>query len=370
MSVVDTFLEIVQIDSLSLEEDKIAQYVVKYLKKLDFEVEVDAAGLSIGGNSGNIIAKLSSTISSPTILFNAHLDTVEPGKGVKPHIDNGIIRSDGTTVLGSDNKAGIAIILEAMRLIVENNLPHGPIEVVFTVAEEIGLLGSKNLQFDQLKADLAFVLDAEGDAGGIIVKAPSQNSLKVVFTGQSAHAGVNPERGINSIEAAAKAISYMKLGRIDFETTVNMGVIKGGLAPNIVPPKTTVEGEVRSHSKKKLIEQTEKIVKCVEKGAAEIGATVDINISTAFEAFSLNENDEIVRLAIAAIKTAELEPRLQASGGGSDANIINRSGIPAVNLSVGEDRVHSTNETISINNLENGVKILLNIVSEAIKGKK
>jgi len=370
LSIVDTFLEIVQIDSLSLEEDKIAEYVVEYLNRLGFKVEVDQAGASIGGSSGNIIARLSSEIPSPTILFNAHLDTVGPGKGVKPQIDNGIIRSDGTTVLGSDNKAGVAVILEAARLIIENNLSHGPIEIVFTVAEEIGLLGSKNLQFDQLTADLAFVLDAEDDAGGIVVKAPSQNSINIVFTGQSAHAGVNPERGINSIQAAAKSISFMKLGRIDYETTVNMGVIKGGLAANIVPPETKLEGEVRSHSKDKLIEQTDEIVRCVEKGAAEIGATVDINISTAFEAFLLSEDDEIVQIAISAIKAAELEPKLQASGGGSDANVINQSGIPAVNLSVGEDHVHSTNEAISIENLENGVKILLNIVSEAIKRKK
>jgi len=307
LSVVDTFLEIVQIDSLSLEEDKISKYVVKCLKKLGFEVEVDTTGESIGGNSGNIIARLSSTIPALTVLFNAPLDTVGPGKGVKPHIDNGIIRSDGTTVLGSDNKAGVAVILEGMRLIVENNLPHGPIEVVLTVAEEIGLLGSKNLQFDQLKADLAFVLDAEGDAGGIIIKAPSQNSINTVFIGQSAHAGVNPERGINSIQAAAKAISYMKLGRFDFETTVNMGVIKGGLAPNIIPTKPLVEGEIRSHSRNKLIEQTDKIVKCIEKGASEIGATVDINISS-FEAFSLNEDDDIVRIALMQLKLRSWSP--------------------------------------------------------------
>lgn len=372
MGVVETFLKLVQIDSLSFDEQKVAAYVVDYLKNIGFKVITDSAGKSLGGNSSNVIASLpafSSSPQAPTILFNAHLDTVAPGNNIKPCLKEGVIRSDGTTILGADNKAGVAVILEAAKNIVETGLPHSQIEIVFTVGEEKGLLGAKKLDFSEIQADFAYVLDAEGDAGGIIVKAPSQNSIKAVFKGKSAHAGVNPEKGVNSIVAAAKAISYMRLGRLDFETTANIGIIKGGLAPNIVAPETVIEGEARSHSSEKLQAQTEHMEKCIDQGAKDTNAACDIDISRAYDCFTLTEEDTIVKTAINAISALGLEPQLKASGGGSDANVFNKAGIPAVNLSVGEQAVHSVDENISVKNLETSVEIMLGIVSETQKGR-
>ncbi len=370
MSVVETFLKLVQIDSPSLKEGGIALYVKNYLSKIGFTVYVDNANERFGGNSGNVIASLSAESKGPTILFNAHLDTVDPCIGAKPRQYGGIIRTDGKTVLGGDNKAGVSIILQAARCIVENKLPHGPIEIVLTVAEEKGLLGSKNLCFDDINADLAFVLDAEGNAGGLIVRAPSQDSIRASFKGKSAHAGVDPEKGINSIQAAAKAISCMKLGRLDFETTANMGTIKGGLAPNIVPQETVVEGEARSHSMDKLKAQTKHLVECLYKGAQDIGATVNIDVSRAYESFSLTEDNQAVQIAIDAIKSLGIKPDLGATGGGSDANVFNKAGIPAVNLSVGEEAVHSVEEKIAVANLETGVEIVIKIAEQALKRKR
>ncbi len=272
--------------------------------------------------------------------------------------------------MGGDNKAGVAIIMEAARIVVEKNLDHGPIEIVLTVAEEKGLLGSKNLEFSALHADVAFVLDAEGDAGTLILKAPSQDSIKAVFTGRSAHAGVDPEKGINAIQAASKAVACMNLGRIDGESTANIGVIAGGIAGNIVPPEAMVEGEARSHSMAKLKSQILHMVRCIEKAAHQVGARVDIDVSRAYEAFSLNEEDPVVALAIASIQALGLVPSLGSSGGGSDANIFNHSGIPALNLGVGEDSVHSVDEKIAVDNLELGVEILLQIIKQAAKQSK
>lgn len=370
MSVVDIFLELVQIDSLSFNELEAANYVINYLRQFGFDVQMDSANKNLDGNCGNVIGLLTSNPAAPTILFNAHLDTVNPGKNIKPIIENGFARSDGKTVLGADDKAGVAIILEAARQIVENDLPHGPIEIILTVAEEKGLLGSKNLDLAQIKADFAFVLDAEGKAGGLIVKAPSQNSIRAIFRGKSAHSGVNPEDGINSISAAAKAISYMNLGRLDFETTSNIGTIKGGLAPNIVPPKTVIEGEARSHSGNKLQAQTEHMQECIERGARDAGANVKLEVSRAYDAFALTEQDEVVAIAAEAIRGLKLEPEFKSSGGGSDANVFNKAGIPAINLSIGAENVHSMDERVAVKDLVLGVEIVLKIVREALKRAK
>lgn len=367
LSVVDIFLDLVKINSPSFNERQAATYVTKYLEELGLEVHEDDANKHFAGNSGNIIANLSSQRQAPTIFLDAHLDTVEPCLNVKPNLVNGIIRSDGKTVLGGDDKAGVAIILEVARIIVKEQRDHGPMQLVFTVAEEKGLWGSKNLDFSRIDANYAFVLDAEGDAGGLIVKAPSQNSIKAVFEGKSAHAGVNPEQGINAILAASKACSYMKMGRRDFETTSNIGVIHGGIAPNIVPPEAVIEGEARSHSLEKLETETEQIRQCIRKAAKEVGAVATVDVLRAFDAFSLTEQDDVVVIATKAIESAGLKPALHASGGGSDANVFNKAGIPAVNISVGEEAVHSVEERVAVRDLEASVQIVLHIVNEIVQ---
>ncbi len=198
------------------------------MEKIGLEVYMDDAGEKVGSNSGNLIGKLRGNTDGETILFSAHMDTVSPGIGIKPIIKDGVIYSDGTTILGGDDKAGIAAILEAIEIIVENNIPHGDIEVVFSIFEEGGLFGAKNLDYTKLNAKVGFVLDSGGEPGQIIVQGPAQNKINAKFIGKEAHAGVAPENGISAIQIAAEAISNMKLLRIDEETTANIGYILVG----------------------------------------------------------------------------------------------------------------------------------------------
>lgn len=358
---IQTFLDLVQIDSLTFNEGGVAEYVAERLKNLGIEVEIDSAGQKVGSNTGNVIAFLPGS-NAPTILFIAHMDTVSPGENIKPRIENNLIKSNGQTILGADDKAGIAIILELFQTVLENNLSHGGIEAVFTIAEEKGLLGSKNLELSRLRGRYAYVLDGDGPVGGIVIKAPSQNSIKAIFYGKAAHAGLEPEKGINAIQAVSLAISRMKLGRIDGETTSNIGVIKGGLASNIVPAEAEIEGEARSHSEQKLNSQTKLMCDCIKEASKTVGTRVEIDLSRAYDAFTLSEQDEVVKLAVEAARKIGMAPKLIASGGGSDTNIFNKAGIPAVNLSVGYTNVHSTNEQIAVKDLELAARLAVEIV--------
>lgn len=366
---IQTFLDLVQIDSLTFNEGGVAEYVAERLKNLGIEVEIDSAGQKVGSNTGNVIAFLPGS-NAPTILFIAHMDTVSPGENIKPRIENNLIKSNGQTILGADDKAGIAIILELFQTVLENNLSHGGIEAVFTIAEEKGLLGSKNLELSRLRGRYAYVLDGDGPVGGIVIKAPSQNSIKATFYGKAAHAGLEPEKGINAIQAVSLAISRMKLGRIDGETTSNIGVIKGGLASNIVPAEAEIEGEARSHSEQKLNSQTKLMCDCIKEASKTVGTRVEIDLSRAYDAFTLSEQDEVVKLAVEAARKIGMAPKLIASGGGSDTNIFNKAGIPAVNLSVGYTNVHSTNEQIAVKDLELAARLAVEIVScpEVLRG--
>jgi len=365
---VQTFLDLVQIDSLTFDEKRVAEYIVRHLKELGLKVRIDDAGKKVGSNTGNIMAFLPGESSSPTILFCAHIDTVAPGQGIKPRFEGEKIKSSGPTILGADDKAGVAIILEILRVILEENIPHGEIEAVFTIAEEKGLFGSKNLDLSFLKARYAYVLDGEGQAGKIITRAPSQNSIKATFYGKAAHAGVEPEKGINAIQAASLAISKMRLGRLDSETTANIGLIKGGSASNIVPAQAEIEGEARSLSEEKLKAQTEHICQCIDEASKAVGTRVEVNLSRAYDAFCLSERDEVVKIALEAARRLNLRPELISSGGGSDTNIFNKIGIPAVNLSIGCANAHTTEEEVSVSELEKAARFTLEIVKVARDG--
>lgn len=360
----ETFLDLVKIDSLSLHERRVGDYICSLLSSLGLQVRIDGAAEKIGGEFGNILAFLESNCQGvDTILLNAHMDTVGPGEGIKPVIAGGLVKSDGKTVLGADDKAGIAVILEALQVLAEQGIKHGSIEVAFTVAEEIGLLGSKNLDLSQFAVKHVFILDGEGEVGGIVVRAPSQNSLKATFRGKAAHAGLSPEEGISAIQAAASAISCMNLGRIDEETTANVGIIRGGIAANIVPEEAYLEGEARSLSEQKLEQQTREMERCLQEGAAKVGATVETVVARAFSSFNLGAEDEIVKIAVEAAKNLGLQPKLVATGGGSDTNVFNEAGLPAVNLCVGYKNVHTTEEKVHVEDLEKATKYLLEIIA-------
>lgn len=349
---VSTFLELVQIDSPSGQEEEIAQRLMTELKSLGLTVERDT--------TGNVIAHLAG--EGPPILLSAHIDTVEPGQGVKPVIKSGIITSDGTTILGGDDKSGVAAILEVLRVLVEQDLPHPPLEVALTVSEETGLKGAKGLDLTALRAREGIVLDSGGEIGTIVISAPSQDNVKAIVHGKAAHAGVEPEKGINAIVVAAEAIAAMPLGRIDEQTTANIGRIQGGTATNIIPDRAEIAGEARSHDEEKLKAQVQVMTEALKQAVARHRATVEISVRRSYSTFKLSQEDGIVRKAVAAARTLGLTPALVASGGGSDANIFNAGGIATINISTGMDKVHTTEERLAVDDLIKCAAFLLAIL--------
>jgi len=367
---IESFMELVRIDSVSGEEKEVADFLVKKLKDLGLEVRVDQAGEKVKSNSGNIIARLRGNIKKATpIMFSAHMDTVVPGKNIKPICEGDKILSSGKTILGADDKAAIAALLEALHILKENNIPCGDIEIVFSICEEIGLLGAKNLDISSLNAQMGFVLDSGGQVGEIISAAPSQNSLKIIFHGKSAHAGSNPEEGINAIQIAGFALSRMKLGRIDEETTANIGVISGGKATNIIPDEVTLEGEVRSRNEEKLEKYTKKLKQIAEDTAQEFKAKAEVKINKEYYCYNLSTDDQVIKIAMKAAKDMGLQPELHPSGGGSDANVFNKKGFPSVDLAIGMEKVHTVDEYILVKNLKKTAEYVLSIINTVTSGE-
>lgn len=367
---VESFMELVRIDSISREERDLADFLIEKLEDLGLEVIVDQAGEKAKSNCGNIIARFKGNIKEVTpIMFSAHMDTVVPGKNIDPLLKGEKILSSGKTILGADDKAAIAALLEALHIIKEKNILHGDIEILFTICEEIGLKGAKNLDISSLNARMAFVLDSGGPVGEIISAAPSQNSLKIIIHGKSAHAGSNPEEGINAIQVAGFALSRMKLGRIDEETTTNIGIISGGKATNIIPDEVILEGEVRSRNEEKLEKYTKILKQVVEDTAREFKAKAEVIINREFYCYNLSTDDRIVKIAMKAAKDMGLKPLLHPSGGGSDANVFNKKGFPAVDLAIGMEKVHTVDEYILVKNLKNTVEYILSIINTVVLGE-
>lgn len=349
-NITDYFLELVQIDSESKNEREMAERMMQDLQTLGAQVEIDDAHEGSGGNSGNVFAVIPGQCDAPPILLSAHLDTVRPGCGVKPSLRDGYIVSDGTTILGSDDKSGIAQIVCAIEEVLSCDHPLPPVEILLTVSEEIGLLGAKAFDYKKLKSRIGFCLDAT-TVGHFMNGAPAQNSLHFTIRGKSAHAGMEPEKGINAIRIAADAINRLRLGRIDSETTSNIGVIEGGIATNIVPDTVRVKGEIRSHDNVKLEELTDFMKKTFLDTAAmyrlgEDVATVQAEIVREFDAFHIPSEDPLVRLAVQSAADVALESNLYRGGGGSDGNIFNQHGIRTIVAGTGMDRVHTVNERI------------------------
>lgn len=362
------FLELIKIRCSTKAERQVGDLLKQRLEQLGLTVFEDGVGEKIGGNCGNIIAYLTGEVSTaPVIMLSAHMDCVEPCGGIEPVVQDGIIKSAGNTILGSDDKAGVAAILEGIRTIIEQKLPHGDIQVVFTVSEEGGLDGSKNIQRDHLKADFGYALDSGGSPGHIITKAPGQNSIEVVIHGKTAHAGVAPEEGLNAIVVAGKALAELKQGRIDEETTANVGIIAGGHATNIVPDRVELKCEARSRNVEKLAAQTEHMRKTFEQTAVSCGARAEVHIHHAYDPFVLADNSPVVALAAAAARSIDLTVTLQATGGGSDANFFNRYGVPTAVLGVGMTKVHTVEESITEEDLYNSAELVAAIITSAAK---
>ncbi|MGI6549204.1 MAG: M20/M25/M40 family metallo-hydrolase [Syntrophomonadales bacterium] len=365
--IVRDFMALVRIDSESGKEGAVRDFLCSRLQGMGMEVYEDEAGKALEGESGNLFAWKDGKVPGPSIFLSAHMDTVVPGKGVEPLLDDGVIRSAGDTILGGDDKAGIAAILEALQVIKERNLSHPPLEVIFTVSEEQGLMGSKHLDFSRVRSKLGYVLDSGGDAGNIIIKAPTQNEFVLTVIGKAAHAGINPEEGLNAISLAAYAINHLDIGRIDEETTCNLGTIHGGRARNIVADRVEVKGEARSLSPAKLDALTNEIVTTFRQKVEEKGGRCEVEVVHLYPMIDLDPEEPVVQIAARAARAMGKEPVLGRTGGGSDANIFNGMGIRCANLGIGMEKVHTTEEFITVNSLVDSAQYILQIIEEAGK---
>jgi tripeptide aminopeptidase len=363
------FLDLVRISSPSRREGRVARRLVSALQALGARVEVDDAGARIGGDTGNVLGKLpGSAAGAPPLLLCAHMDTVVPCETVRPVVEGDVIRTDGTSVLGGDDKAGIAAILEAVRAVREAGIPHGPIDVLFTVCEEQGLLGAKHFDTARLSARRGLVLDCDG-VNELITRAPAANSVRVTVHGLEAHAGLCPEQGISAIAVAAEAIAAMRLGRIDGETTANLGVIEGGLATNIVPNRVTVRGETRSRDLASLEAQSRHMRRCFEEAAARHAVTVDgrehraraeVRIERSYDRLEVAEDASIVRLLRDASARIGRPLATRATGVGCDANVFTgRAGLEVANLACGMRAIHTVHEWVDVKDLVGTAELLV-----------
>ncbi len=359
------FLEMIQIDSETKNEGPFAQHLIDKLMKMGFEILRDTASKDFPSNTDNVIAKKNGGKASAPMLLSAHLDTVSPGKGIKPVVGEVYITSDGTTILGGDDKAGIAAILEGIRILDENHIPYPPVELVFTIAEEGGLNGSRYLDYSLIASKRGLVLDSGGKPGEIIIQGPAQDRINVTIKGKPSHAGVCPEDGISAIQVAAEAINQMSLLRIDSETTANIGMIHGGIATNIVCPDVTINAEARSLDNAKLDIQTAHMKGCFEAAAAKFGAQVEVTIDRPYVAFNVAEDHALVLLAKEACEALGFKAYTTKTGGGSDTNNYNENGLDAINLGVGMEKAHTLEERIALIDLYNSALMVAEILKRA-----
>jgi tripeptide aminopeptidase len=364
-------IQLIKIDSLSRKERNVALRLQHEMETLGAEVWIDDAGEKVGGDTGNLIAHFRGTApGAPALLLSAHMDTVVPGEGIVPVLDGDILRTDGRTVLGGDDKSGVAIICEVLRVVRENQIPCSDIDVVFTICEEAGLIGAKCLDVSRLRARTGLVLDSDS-VGFLFTRAPAANRMEFRVRGLEAHAGVCPEKGISAIKVTAEGLACMRLGRIDHETTANIGVIEGGMAVNIVPNSVVLRGEARSHSEEKLERQTQHMLQCLEEAAAghvlelegkRFQATVEAQIDRDYDLMHVPDDSAIVRLVQSAAKNLRVELKTLATGGGCDANVLNRKGLEVANLSTGMREIHTVNEWLDLKDLYLSAEMVLEIV--------
>lgn len=360
--VVNNFLTMLNQESPSSNELAMGKYLIEYFNKRGIEVFMDQCAAKVGGNCGNIIAHINGDDNRKPLCFAAHMDQISPCINIKPGIDGDLIKTDGTTTLGGDDKAGIAAILEALEHVIEEKLPHREMYLLFTVCEENGLLGAKHLDTSMLPVEDIIIVDAAGPAGIIAYKAPAMKTIEIIFKGIKAHAGIEPEKGINAIKVASDAISLMNCGRIDNETTLNIGKIEGGDAANIVPDQVTVKAEIRSHSREKLEYQANHMKECCEIATKKYNTNFEFKCDLEFPTLSLDTKSYVYQLCINAFEEEGIDPRPLIIGGGSDANILSGEGYNCAIISVGMDKVHTAEETLSIKDLVNTSKVIARIM--------
>ncbi len=357
------FVELVSVDALSFGERHIADILTDKLKAIGFEVYEDSAGNAYGGNAGNIYGYLPGSANGDPVLFSAHMDTVSPGIGKKTIFhDDGMITSEGDTVLGADDAAGLTEILEGIRCIKESGTAHRAVEVLFPIGEEVYLKGTDKFDFGKIKAKEAYVLDLSGDVGSAAVCAPSLISFQAEITGKAAHAGFAPENGVHAVAVMSKAISRLKQGHIDEETTFNIGTIGGGTATNIVPEKCVCTGEVRSFRHDKALAQIEEMKKVFSEEAEKASADFSADVTVHMEAYRVPESSPVTKRFLKSCETLGFDGKLVSTFGGSDNHNFMKHGISGIVLSCGMYDVHSVHEYTKTEELIKGAELVAQLI--------
>ena len=361
-AVVELFRELAAIPSPSCHEGLVADRVQDELGGVGLEAEVQPLD---GTRTGNLLVRLPATAPGVPLLFCAHLDTVPPDGPLDPVVEDGVVRNAGGTILGADDKAAVAVLLAAIRGVVEDGRPHAGLEILFTCQEEIGLQGSKAFDFGRLDAEAGFVFDDASPVGTVVVAAPFQENVLVTFRGRASHAGLAPEDGRSAIVAAARAVAAMPNGRLDPETTANVGVISGGVARNVVAAECRIEADVRSYEAGRARGLVPELLEHCSAAATSVGCAVESETFEGYPGYRLRPDDLPVRLAADALRRCGLEPELISSGGGVDANVINARGIPTANLGNGMAHIHTSDETIATADLVAMVDVALALIQTA-----
>src|ERR671935_1920570 len=364
--VVDLFLELAALPSPPGEERPVADAVTRYLRDLGLEVDEDETGAAVGSNMGNLYCRVEGNRNDGTPIFLcAHLDTVPPQGPLEPVIEDGVVRNAGGTILGADNKAAVAAMLEGTRRVLVENRPHAGIELLFTPKEEVGLLGAAAFDHARLRARVGYVYDQAAPIGDVILGAPHSHSMEVRFHGRAAHSGMYPEEGRSAIAAAARAISDLRLGRIDAETTANVGTIVGGTARNIVPEWCSFLAEARSHDERKLADVIQEMLDAISFAAGLEDCEVETEMHKSYRGYRFKRDDEVVRLAHVALERSGYTPSYGLSGGAADANVFNERGLQCLNLANGMRDIHTPEERIAVEDLERMVDVTLALVDVA-----
>jgi tripeptide aminopeptidase len=365
--VLDLFLALVSIPSPPGAERAVADVVSGYLRDLALTVDEDDAGSRIGGNAGNLLCRIPPTGDGrgTPIFLCAHLDTVPPEGPIEPVIEDGVVRNAGGTILGADNKAAVAAMLQAVRLIVAEGRPHAGVELLFTPKEEVGLQGAHAFDHTRLVAPLGYVYDQGAPIGEVVLGAPTQTTLWVRFHGRAAHAGMVPEEGRSAIAAAARAIAELRLGRLDDETTANVGLVSGGTARNVVPEWCSFEAEARSHDPRKLADLVQEMIDSFTFAAGAAECELETRLEEAYRGYRFHRDDLPVQVAATALGRSGFVPRYVLTGGGADANVFNARGLPCVNLANGMTDIHTAQERIAVEDLERMVGVTLELVDAA-----
>ncbi len=364
----DLFKALCLIDAPALREGKVVEFVKAHLEGMGLEVWEDDAGIKIGGEANNLIARLRGNAQgAPSVFLSAHFDTVEPTAGLVIQERDGVLTSSGDTILGADDKAGMAPAIEAVAMLLESGAPHGDVYLLFTCAEEIGLLGAQALDLSKLDVDFGYVLDTGPPVGTFVTRTATHDKLDFTVFGRPAHAGKDPEKGVNAISVAADAISRLTIGRVGPETTCNLGVISGGTAVNVVCPYVQIKGEARSTNLDELNRVVDTMIAEFERAAREWDAQVTIDHKRHYDAYHVPDDARVVRVAQAAARGLGMSGDLRSTLGGSDANAFNVQGVPTIVVATGMEKIHTHEESVSVSALVETARLAYELVLEAAR---